>query len=174
MGAEGDPQHAFEWHVHGFGLVYYVLGLGFEAQVPGLDLGLGLCVLDSNTDNTSIDGANVPRLQIPVSFWLLRALTEKSANDDICYVSGVQRKQAAWQKTGQHLQFHAVLSKSPYMRCIYLSRLPTSSPRQAHRCTPHVTSTGAPPGEYAIPDIDYWQGPWKLASLFTACLKRYA
>ena len=34
--------------------VYYVLGLGFEAQVLGLDLGLGLCVLDSNTDNTTI------------------------------------------------------------------------------------------------------------------------
>ena len=34
--------------------VYHVLGLGFEAQVLGLDLGLGLCVLDSNTDNTSI------------------------------------------------------------------------------------------------------------------------
>ena len=30
----------------GFGLVYHVLGLGFEAQI----LGLGLCVLDSNTD----------------------------------------------------------------------------------------------------------------------------
>ena len=42
----------------GFGLVYYVLGLGFEAQVLGLGLGLegevlglglGLRVLDSNT-----------------------------------------------------------------------------------------------------------------------------